>query len=129
MSQKGRPLHERLGFAFAGLVAGWRREHSFRVHVWTAVAGLAVLALVRPPAIWWGGFAIIAVAVMGLELVNGAVEALADMIEPNQHPEIKAIKDMLSGAVLLAGFGAIALAVACAVDQGPRLLAEWGLAW
>lgn len=124
---KGRPTRERLGFALAGIAAGWRREHSFRTHVWTFGAVLPVLLVVRPAAQWWAAYAIVAMAVLGLELVNGAVEALADLVEPARHPEIKAIKDMMSGAVMLAGFAAIAVGVACAVAEGPRVMMEWGL--
>ena len=124
---KGHPVHKRLGYALAGLAAGWRREHSFRVHVWTFAVAAVALMIARPAPIWWALFGLTAAAVCGLELINGAVEALADLVEPNQHPEIKAIKDMLSGAVLLAGGGAgIALLAFLAAD-GPRLLNEWGL--
>lgn len=124
---KGRPAHQRLGFALAGLVTGWRREHSFRVHVGTFAVALILLALARPVPVWWAIFGIVAAAVMGLELINGAVEALADMVEPGVHPEVKAIKDMLSGAVLLAGGGAGVALIAFLVADGPRLLGELGI--
>lgn len=124
---KGHSVGKRLGYALAGLVAGWRREHSFRVHVWTFAAAAVALGLARPAPIWWALFAIVAAAVCGLELINGAVEALADMVEPDIHPEVKAIKDMLSGAVLLAGFGAGGALLAFLASEGPRMLNEWGL--
>ena len=124
---KGHRVHRRLGYAVAGLVAGWRREHSFRVHVATFAVALAAMIVVRPEPVWWALFAIVSAAVCGLELVNGAVEALADMVEPDVHPEVKAIKDMLSGAVLLAGIGAGAVLLAFLAAEGPRLLSEWGL--
>jgi len=38
--------------------------------------------------------------VLALELINSALEGLIDLLHPEIHPEIKAIKDMLAGAVL-----------------------------
>lgn len=124
---KGHRVHQRLGYALAGLVAGWRREHSFRVHVATFGVALVALIAVRPEPLWWALFGIVAAAVCGLELINGAVEALCDLVEPAIHPEVKAIKDMLSGAVLLAGAGAAVALLAFLAAEGPRLLGEWGL--
>lgn len=124
---KGHPVHKRLSYALAGIVAGWRREHSFRVHIWTFAVALVAMIVVQPAPVWWALFGIVTAAVCGLELINGAVEALADMVEPNQHPEIKAIKDMLSGAVLLAGAGAGVALLAFLAAEGPRLLRGWGL--
>ena len=122
---KGRPLHERLGFAAAGIAAAFRREHSFRVHVGLASAALAVLLVARPPAIWWASFGIVAALVTALELINAALEALIDLLHPEIHPEIKAVKDMLSGAVMLAGAAALAVAVAFLVAYAPGWWAGW----
>ena len=124
---KNGRVHRRLGYAFTGLVTGWRREHSFRVHVVTVAAATLLIALAHPAPVWWALFGIVVAAVCGLELINGAVEALADMVEPNVHPEVKAIKDMLSAAVLVAGFGAVIAGGAFLVAEGPRLLIEWGI--
>lgn len=121
---KGRPIRERMGFAAAGLVAGWRREHSFRVHVRTALAALVVLLVLRPAPLWWALFGLVAFLVMAAELINAAVEALVDHLHPELHDEVKAIKDMMAGAVLLAGGAAVSVAAAFAVS----LVARW-LGW
>ena len=122
---KGRPLRERLGFAVAGIAAGWRREHSFRAHVGLASGALVALLAARPAPIWWAMFALAAGLVTACELVNAALEALIDLLHPGLHPEIKAIKDMLSGAVMLAGAAAAGVAVAFVVADGPGWLAIW----
>lgn len=122
---KGRPLRERLGFAAAGIAAGWRREQSFRIHVGVAALALVVLAAMRPAAIWWALFGVVAVLVTALELVNAALEALIDLLHPGIHPEVKAIKDMLSGAVMLAGAAAAAVAVAFVVAHAGPWWAWW----
>ena len=40
--------------------------------------------------------------VLGLELLNSAVEALTDLVSPQPHPLAKVAKDAGAGAVLLA---------------------------
>ena len=122
---KGRPIRERLGFAWAGLVEAYARESSFRVHVRTLAAAAVVLLAVRPAPAWWAAIAIVAALVLAFEMLNSALEGLIDLLHPGIHPEIKVIKDMASAAVLVAGLGAVAVAVCATVDSWPRLVAEW----
>jgi diacylglycerol kinase (ATP) len=35
------------------------------------------------------------------EIINTAIENTWDHLEPNHHPVVKTVKDMMSGAVLL----------------------------
>ncbi|MGI4732878.1 MAG: diacylglycerol kinase [Janthinobacterium lividum] len=116
---KGRPLRERLGFAAAGIAAGFRREHSFRVHVGLAAAATVMLLATRPAPVWWALFGVVAALVTACELVNAALEALIDLLHPEIHPEIKVVKDMLSGAVMLAGGAALVVAIAFVVAHVP----------
>lgn len=44
--------------------------------------------------------------VLGMELMNTQVERMTDLIDPNHNLEIKGIKDLVAGAVLLAIVGA-----------------------
>ncbi|WP_174296737.1 diacylglycerol kinase [Sphingomonas bacterium] len=122
---KGRPLRERLGFAAAGIAEGWRREQSFRVHVGIAATALVVLLATRPSPVWWAMFGIVAALVTAFELVNSALEALVDLLHPGLHPEVKAIKDMLSGAVMLAGVAALLVAAAFVAAHAQGWLAWW----
>lgn len=124
---KGRPLHERLGFAFQGLLTGWRREHSFRAHCFMALMVLVAMIMVRPPPVWWALVAIVVGLVFAFELFNSAMEALIDLLHPGVHPEIKVIKDMLSGAVLTTGIVAVMVGVALLVAQAPIFLRDWGV--
>ena len=97
---KNRSLFARIGFAVAGWRAAWARERSFRTQVWLAGFALLALILIRPALGWWAIVALTCALVLALELINSALEALIDLLHPETHPEIKAIKDMLAGAVL-----------------------------
>ena len=58
--------------------------------------------------------------VLVAELLNSALETLADHLHPEQHPEVGAAKDIAAGAVLVAS--AVALVV------GLAFLWDWLLA-
>ena len=107
---KNRPFHQRLGFAVAGIREGWRRERSFRTQV--LLGGLAVVALLilRPAPIWWALFVLIIALIWAMELMNSALETLIDHLHPGLHDEIRALKDMAAGAVLVLSLASLVIA-------------------
>ena len=117
---KGRPLGERLGFAVEGLRTGWRRERSFRTQVVAAGVACVALLVLRPAPAWWALVAIVVAIVLGMELLNSAIEAVIDLLHPGLHAEIKAAKDMVAGAVLTISAAALVVAVAMVMDGGWR---------
>jgi undecaprenol kinase len=108
---KNRGMRQRFGFAWAGIVATWRNERSFRVQTCFAIALPAVLLLLRPPALWWALCLIAAVLVLAAELFNTALESLIDHLHPEIHPAIKTAKDCAAGAVLLLSAGALVVGI------------------
>lgn len=60
--------------------------------------------------------------VIGLEMVNTALEALANHLHPEQHPAIKVVKDVAAGAVLWASCISVVVGV---IIFGPRLWAAF----
>jgi undecaprenol kinase len=109
---KNQPFHRRLSFALAGIGAALRSENSFRTQVAAAVAIVLVLAWVQPAPVWWALIAIAIAGVFAAELINTALEALADHLHPDQHPQIKLAKDCAAAAVLVASLAALAVAAA-----------------
>ncbi|MEO5492990.1 MAG: diacylglycerol kinase [Sphingomonas sp.] len=89
---KNRPFAERLGFALAGWRAGWRRERSFRTQVMIGVVATAALVVLHPAPVWWALLALLIAMILALELLNGAIEAVIDLLHPELHGEIKAAK-------------------------------------
>lgn len=111
---KNRSLFARIGFAVAGWKAAWARERSFRTQGWFACLALLALLILQPSPVWWALVALTCALVLALELVNSALEGLIDRFHPEVHPEIKAIKDMLAGAVLAISCAALVVAAALA---------------
>ncbi len=103
---KNQPFLNRFGNALRGLASAWKSERSFRFHT-LALAGLGLaLAVLRPGALWVALLTIAAAAVISAELVNTAIEALADRLHPERHPLIQRVKDCAAAAVLVAAMGA-----------------------
>jgi diacylglycerol kinase (ATP) len=109
---KGQPLAKRLGFAADGLLLALRREASFRLQALAGAAVLVALLLIRPPALWWAIAALAVGLVWVAELFNTVIELLCDHLHPENHPQIRAVKDIAAGAVLVASAVALLVAVA-----------------
>ena len=85
-----------------GLLAAARSEEAFRLELIAVVLAVPVAFLVAEPA--WKRLALIAVValVLVVELLNTAIEKLADRVNLAIDPQIGQIKDMGSAAVGLA---------------------------
>ena len=125
-SLKNKDFRYRLSFALDGLKHAFRSERSFRTHVGFAALALVALIVLRPGLVWWALVGFVAALVLCAELVNSALEELVDLLHPDTHERIKAIKDMAAGAVLIAAFAAIWVGILMLVSvfiRGPRF---WG---
>jgi len=109
---KSGGFRARLGYAAAGLKAAFARERSFRTHIAVTTAVFVFLLVLRPAPIWWAAVALVVALVLSLELINSALEGVIDLLHPGIHPEIKIIKDMAAGAVLIACFAALIVGAA-----------------
>lgn len=109
---KNQSFRKRLGFALSGLTSTLKSEHSFRFHVFATALVLVALLWSRPEPLWWALTALTVISVLGFELINTAIEKLTDHLHPEQHPEIKVVKDCAAAAVLIASCGALAVAAA-----------------
>lgn len=89
------------GYSLQGLGAAWRQEAAFRQET-------ALAAILIPLGLWLGDTAterlLLAgapVLVLVVELLNSAIEALADAISTDHHLLLGRAKDIGSAAVLL----------------------------
>ena|SRR5215831_5824009 len=104
---KNDTFQRRLAFASSGIREAWLRERSFRTQVVIALGAVLLLFLLRPAMIWWALTGLMIALVLAAELVNSALELLTDHLHPDEHPQIKVVKDMAAGAVLLLSIAAI----------------------
>ncbi len=109
MNRRGFLSREAESFAcaFRGIAALLKSEVHARIHL---VATVAVVALG-----WWceitrSEWIAVALAI-GLvwvaEALNTAIEYVADLAHPDEHPEVKKLKDLAAAAVLFASIVAL----------------------
>ena len=114
-----RKVFRSFGFAGQGIIDLFRFENNAKVHL--LIAGLVLVA-----GFYWQltrtEWAII-ITQIGLvwaaEAINTALEKLCDFLSPDWHPQIKAIKDLSSGAVLILAIAAVIVGL---IIFGGRLL-------
>ena len=95
-------------YALEGLVLAWQRERNFRIEVAMGAAALAA-------AFWLGvdplPVVLVSALVLGLELINTALEAVVDLVTPEHHPLAKRAKDTAAAAVLVAALASVFVGV------------------
>ena len=102
----------RLRFALQGFAHALSSERSLRVQCLAVLALLLVLVVLRPAPLWWALLLLASAGVLAAELLNTAIERLADALHPAQSPAIRAAKDSAAAGVLLAVLGALAAGAA-----------------
>jgi len=93
--------------AFNGVLLLFKSEHNAWVHLLLMVASIITGILLQINSTDWLFLTLAITMVFMSELINTAIEKLADKVEPNFNPTIGAIKDYASAAVLMASIFAI----------------------
>jgi diacylglycerol kinase (ATP) len=115
-SVKNQPFSTRLRFALAGLMHALRTEQSLQTQALALLLVVIVLIVLRPAPLWWALVILSSAGVLAAELFNTAIEHLADHLQPEQHPEIRIVKDCAAAGVLLMVMGAIGVALALLIE-------------
>ena len=122
MSQARTPAKS-ISYAIQGIAYAWRAQRNMRV---LTAAGLLVLAAAwacRISALEWLLLVGALFVLLSAEMVNTALEIFADhSTGGTQRAEIKRMKDVAAGAVLLTALNA---AVVSSVIFLPHVLALW----
>ena len=105
-----KPAHKevkRFGAAGSGLKLFFRTEVHAKVHGFAALMAIGMGFLFHIERLEWALLMFCIVLVIGLEIINTTIEVLCDKIEPHYDLQIKAVKDMAAGAVLVAAIGSL----------------------
>lgn len=89
------------GYATEGVCALFRYENNARFHLLAALAVLIAGSFLRLNYLEWVIIGIVVGGVWAAEAFNTAIEKLCDMVTPELHPQIKAIKDLAAAGVLI----------------------------
>lgn len=97
------PLKVARSFRFAGqgIADLFRYENNARVHLLAAIGVIGIGFWLQLDRTEWAIILTQIGVVWAAEGFNTAIEKLCDLVSPGYHPQIKAIKDLSAGAVLL----------------------------
>ncbi|SFE40983.1 diacylglycerol kinase family protein [Spirosoma endophyticum] len=107
-------------FAGQGIIDLFRYENNAKVHLLLAILVVAAGAYLELSRTEWAIILTQIGLVWAAEAFNTAIEKLCDFVSPGLHPQIKAIKDISSGAVLILAITAVVIGL---IILGGHLLA------
>jgi diacylglycerol kinase len=111
---------ESFQYAFNGLKILIREEHNAWIHIFVALCVLTAGFLLKISTYEWMAVIFCIGWVIALEMINSAIENMADFVSPERHAKIKKIKDLSAGAVLV---GVIASAIIGLILFLPKIIA------
>ena len=98
------PLYKSFGFAIRGIWICLKTERNIRIHCLAAVLVVIFGAWLKISVTEWLACLGLFGMIMGLELMNTAVEAVVDLVTEEYRPLAEKAKDVAAGAVLIAAF-------------------------
>jgi diacylglycerol kinase (ATP) len=96
-------------FAMDGIASFFHREHNAWLHFIATLAVLILCTLVKVTKTELLALVFAIGFVWVSEMFNTCIERVMDFVSVQQHPEIKFIKDLAAGAVLVAAITALAV--------------------
>jgi diacylglycerol kinase len=99
--------------AFNGMKYFFLHERNGKIQLCAAAAVVALAVGLGVSTTDWIALLICIAMVLGLEMMNSALEKLSDLVQEDYHPVIKNVKDVSASAVLFASI--IAAIIGCIV--------------
>jgi diacylglycerol kinase len=96
-----RSRFESFKFAFNGLWLLLINEHNSRIHLLAAVISVALGIVLKINTLEWCLIIVVIGIVFMTELLNSALETLADLVNPEWNEGIRKAKDYSAAAVLI----------------------------
>jgi len=94
-------------FAFSGILLILKNEHNSRIHLLAAIVAIISGLLLKISLIEWSLLIIVIGIVFLTELLNTALETLADIVDPEINENIRKTKDYAAAAVLISAIMAL----------------------
>jgi diacylglycerol kinase len=98
-------------YAFAGLIELILKGRNFRIELLALLSVLILGFYFQITSSEWLIVLLISAHVLALEAINTAIEKLCDLYTTETHPQIKRIKDIAAGAVLISAIFAFIIAI------------------
>jgi len=105
-----RKLIRSFKYALAGITALIRDERNAKIHVFATLLVIGAGLYIGLTALEWCFISLAIVLVFITEALNTAIENTIDFITEERKPELKKIKNIAAGAVLIAALFALVIA-------------------
>ena len=89
------------GYAFRGLRDLFIYEHNAWIHLIAAICAVVLGFLYKISIIEWIALSGVIGFVFAMEIVNSAIEKLADVVDSQKNEKIRLVKDLSAAAVLV----------------------------
>ncbi len=99
------------GYALEGIINTIQSELNFRIHIAMTIIAVFLGFLLAISIIEWIIMLLLIGSILSAELINTAIETLADYISTDHNKHIKKVKDAVAGAVLILAIGAVIIAL------------------
>ena len=99
------------GYAFSGIIHGFKSEQNLLIDFILGIIAIVLAILLKFSNIELCMVLLTIGLIMGLELMNTAIEYTVDMAMPEIHPLAKLSKDIAAGSVLLASVCALVVGI------------------
>ena len=104
-----RRLRDSFSYAISGLLEMCRRERNLRIQLFILAGAVAAGCILHISPLEWVAVILSGAAVLCAEMLNTALEALADIVSPGYNHKVRFLKDAAAGAVLVMSIGAVAV--------------------
>ena len=105
-------------YAFAGIWHTLKTERNAQIHVGIALVIVVLGFILQLSLTEWAIIILTSGFVIATEMLNTATESIMDYLTAEFHPQVKIVKDVAAGAVLVAAFTAVAVGL---LILGPKL--------
>ena len=102
-------LRSAFRYAFHGIAQAFRSELNLKIHTVISVCVIVAGLLLDISMGEWIAIILCISLVIAAELINTAIEKLADIIDLKPNKDIGLVKDMAAGAVLWCAIGSVCI--------------------
>ena len=100
-----------LKFALKGISSIYKTEQNFRFQIWSAVVVILLMIFFSLTSKELIVLLSMIAFVLVMEIINSAFEKITDMLKPRVHIYAEIVKNIMSGAVLIASFTALVIGI------------------
>ncbi len=111
-------------FAFAGLGSLFKHEHNARLHLAAAILAITLGFVLQIALMEWLILVLMIAIVFISEILNSAIEGLADYVSPEYQEKIRLVKDYCAAAVLMISIAAAIVGLTIFIPRFLQLLAN-----